>query len=187
MIKKIKEIIIHKSPYRLIYNDLVQLPDGKKTEFLRISHQENKETIGVCVLPVLKNGDVILQDEYRYAVDKFVTSASMGLVDEGETKENAASRELQEEFKLKSNNLEYMGSVFGDVSLTNKKVNLFIANDCSIHKEGSKPEEAEFFGDVKIIKDDDLEKYLPQIEESLTFLIFQSYLFKRLKDKSPHY
>jgi ADP-ribose pyrophosphatase len=183
MIKKIKEIIIHKSPYRVIYNDLVQLPNGTETEFLRISHKENEETIGVCVLPVLENGDVILQDEYRYAVDKFVTSASMGLVDKGETPEDAALRELKEEFGLKSKNLEYIGYVFGDVSLTNTKVHLFIAKNCSLDENGSKPEETEFFGDITVIKDNDLEDFIPKIEECLTLLIFQAYLIRKLRSK----
>ena len=60
----------------------------------------------VAVLPVLADGRVVLVRQYRYAVDAFVWELPAGRRDPGETPEEGARRELEEEVGLRAGTLE---------------------------------------------------------------------------------
>lgn len=51
---------------------------------------------GVCILP-FHDGKIVLQRQYRYPVNAWQWEMPGGFVDEGETPEEAAGRELKEE------------------------------------------------------------------------------------------
>jgi ADP-ribose pyrophosphatase len=60
----------------------------------------------VAALPVLADGRVVLIRQYRYAVDAFVWELPAGRRDPGETPEEGARRELEEEVGLRAETLE---------------------------------------------------------------------------------
>jgi ADP-ribose pyrophosphatase len=60
----------------------------------------------VAALPVLADGRVVLVRQYRYAVDAFVWELPAGRRDAGETPEEGARRELEEEVGLRAGTLE---------------------------------------------------------------------------------
>ncbi len=60
----------------------------------------------VAALPVLADGRVVLVRQYRYAVDAFVWELPAGRRDPGETPEEGARRELEEEVGLRAGTLE---------------------------------------------------------------------------------
>ncbi len=60
----------------------------------------------VAALPVLEDGRVVLVRQYRYAVDAFVWELPAGRRDAGETPEEGARRELEEEVGLHARALE---------------------------------------------------------------------------------
>ena len=60
----------------------------------------------VAALPVLADGRVVLVRQYRYAVDAFVWELPAGRRDPGETPEEGARRELEEEVGLRACALE---------------------------------------------------------------------------------
>jgi ADP-ribose pyrophosphatase len=60
----------------------------------------------VAALPVLDDGRVVLVRQYRYAVDDFVWELPAGRRDPGETPEEGARRELEEEVGLRPRALE---------------------------------------------------------------------------------
>ena len=60
----------------------------------------------VAALPVLDDGRVVLVRQYRYAVDAFVWELPAGRRDPGETPEEGARRELEEEVGLRAGALE---------------------------------------------------------------------------------
>jgi ADP-ribose pyrophosphatase len=60
----------------------------------------------VATLPVLEDGRVVLVRQYRYAVDALVWELPAGRRDPGETPEQGALRELEEEVGLRAAALE---------------------------------------------------------------------------------
>jgi ADP-ribose pyrophosphatase len=60
----------------------------------------------VAALPVRADGRVVLVRQYRYAVDSLVWELPAGRRDPGETPEEGARRELEEEVGLRSSTLE---------------------------------------------------------------------------------
>jgi ADP-ribose pyrophosphatase len=60
----------------------------------------------VAALPVLDDGRVVLVRQYRYAVDALVWELPAGRRDPGETPEEGARRELEEEVGLRAGTLD---------------------------------------------------------------------------------
>ena len=56
----------------------------------------------VMIVPIYKNGDVVFIKQYRPAVDDYLYEMPAGLVDPGETIEEAVTRELYEETGLET-------------------------------------------------------------------------------------
>ena len=66
----------------------------------------NKDS--VCIIPIV--GDqVIAIEQYRYTLDQWMLEFPAGSVDDGESSEAAAKRELEEETGYMSEKLMYLG------------------------------------------------------------------------------
>ena len=76
-----------------VKRDQVALPNGNRTVREVIRH------IGaVCVIPVLDNGDVIMERQYRYPLDRVILEIPAGKLDAAdEDRFSAIQRELREE------------------------------------------------------------------------------------------
>jgi ADP-ribose pyrophosphatase len=83
--------------------DLVLEPGG-----VRGVREVVRQRGSVAALPVLADGRVVLVRQYRYAVDAFVWELPAGRRDPGETPEEGARRELEEEVGLHAAALEPM-------------------------------------------------------------------------------
>ena len=62
----------------------------------------------VAVLAIQDDGKIVLVRQYRYPVDDFVWELPAGRLDPGESPEQAAQRELQEEIGFKAGRLQEM-------------------------------------------------------------------------------
>ena len=51
----------------------------------------------VCIVPLLPDGSVLLEREFRYPLNSWCVSLPAGLIDAGESLEEAVARELSEE------------------------------------------------------------------------------------------
>ena len=88
------------------------LPDGRPYTYEGVSrkgperYEAALETLGstgapdpdaVCIMPLLPDGSVLLEREFRYPLNSWCVSLPAGLVDAGESLEEAVARELSEE------------------------------------------------------------------------------------------
>lgn len=103
-----------------IVEDLVRV-NGHEQPY---DYLEIKE--GVCILPV-KNGKIIMQRQYRYPVRSWQWEFPGGFIDEGESPEEAAIRELKEETGFGVKHIQDLGSFYPSFGSTNEKIHLFFA------------------------------------------------------------
>lgn len=88
------------------------LPDGRPYTYEGVSrkgperYEAALEALGstgapdpdaVCIVPLLPDGSVLLEREFRYPLNSWCVSLPAGLIDAGETLEEAVARELSEE------------------------------------------------------------------------------------------
>ncbi len=89
---------------------------------------------GVCVL-AMKDGEIILQKQYRYPIQSWQWELPGGFVDEGETPAQAAVRELKEETGYEAEQVKELGAFYPSFGSTNEKIYLFqvICGECGTH------------------------------------------------------
>ena len=72
--------------------DTVRLQNGRESTREIVDHAPS-----ICVVPVDADRNVLMVRQYRKPVDQFLLEVPAGGIEEGETPEEAARRELQEE------------------------------------------------------------------------------------------
>lgn len=76
-----------------VRRDTVKLPSGKIVDDYFIWEAPRI----AMIIPVLQNGDFVIISQYRHAIGTITTQFPAGAIDAGETAEQAALRELEEE------------------------------------------------------------------------------------------
>jgi len=113
----------------------------------------------VAVLPLLDEHTLILEKQYRYAIGKYLLEIPAGMVEDGESIEEAALRELAEETGYGASRLEYMGKCYMTPGYCTEVIHFFVARDLN-KVDGYKKEE-----------DEDIELITMGIDEAITKII----------------
>lgn len=66
----------------------------------------------VCVLPIMKNGKLLLERQYRHSLDKYLYEVPAGHMNKGERPADAARRELEEETGYLAKRLTHMFNMY---------------------------------------------------------------------------
>lgn len=82
---------------------------------------------GVCVIPVLKNGNILMIEEYRHPIKSWQFQFPSGMIDDGEAPAEAAKRELLEETGCAATALYEIGYTYPSFGSTDEKIYLFAA------------------------------------------------------------
>lgn len=90
--KVLKSEMIYDGKVFGVRADEVEEPNGVKATRVVITHPGS-----VVVLPVLKDGRILMIEQYRHATRRYLWELVAGRIDEGETVKEAAGRELKEE------------------------------------------------------------------------------------------
>jgi len=88
----------------------------------------------VFVVPVTADGDVVLLRQYRHPVGEWLCEVPAGAVDGDEDMETAARRELAEEVGGAAKELCYVGYFFAASSVSNLRINVFLATGVRIEQ-----------------------------------------------------
>ena len=115
-LKKINKITDFK--YLNLYKLELENKNGKEKDYFVASRRdkddltcvtkEHNKADGVMIIPITKEEEFVIIKQYRPAIDGFIYEFPAGLVDEGETVEEASKRELFEETGLTCLSFEYL-------------------------------------------------------------------------------
>jgi ADP-ribose pyrophosphatase len=119
-----------------VVEDSVVRPDGSPGTYVVA-----RVTAGVLVLAVDDDATTYLVRQYRYAADRETLEAAAGSVDEGETPEQAARRELEEELGITARELVDLGELFPVASLLTMRERLFLARGLTFGSHAREPSE----------------------------------------------
>ncbi len=101
-----------------------------------------RKTPAVVVLPILDDGNIILERQFRYPYDEIIIELPAGKVDENEEWLIAARRELLEETGYDCNKIEYLGKIYPTVGFCDEVIHMYIAT--SLIKKEQHLDEHEF-------------------------------------------
>jgi len=97
----------------------------------------------VMVLPI-EGEDLLMLREYAMGTERYELGFCKGLMEMGETPEQSANRELQEELGLGAREFELLRSVNSNLTFMNAPMHIFIARDFYVSKlEGDETEPLE--------------------------------------------
>jgi len=102
--------------------DEVLEPEGVRATREVVRHRGS-----VAALPVHEDGRMVLVRQYRYAVDALVWELPAGRLDPGETVEDAARREMEEEVGLRPRGLEPLATFYTTPGFCDERMHLFRA------------------------------------------------------------
>ncbi|MGF7228821.1 MAG: NUDIX hydrolase [Candidatus Saccharibacteria bacterium] len=140
--KRIEPTVTAKVGHRMVITKLFELSDGTVHDFQTFD-REGQEYAGVVALT--PDNQAIIIEQFRPGPEQMMLDIPGGFVDEGETPEQAAARELEEETGYKAGNLEYLGKVYKD-PYNNATWHFFLATDCVETGKGQALEETEEAG-----------------------------------------
>ena len=110
-----------------IRRDTVQLPNGKTS-----TREYNIHLGAVCILPLLENGDVLLERQYRYPLRQVMTEIPAGKLDTAdEDPLEAAKRELREETGATAEEWRDLGLFCPVGAYSTEKIHMFLAQGLS--------------------------------------------------------
>lgn len=104
--------------------DIVSLPDGQETYREYLIHPG-----AVAILPVLEDGRILLERQFRYPVNRAMIEIPAGKLEAGEDPLVCAQRELLEETGYTATSWEYLGRIHPVISYSTEFIEIYLAKD----------------------------------------------------------
>lgn len=81
------------------------------------------------IIPVFDDKTVALVRQYRHAAQKYLLELPAGSLEKGETPENCAAREIQEEIGYRAEKIELLTEFYVSPGFLNEKMFVFLATE----------------------------------------------------------
>jgi 8-oxo-dGTP pyrophosphatase MutT (NUDIX family) len=117
----------------------VELQSGQKIEYLRYGYGGD----GVVIIARNDQEQVLFISEYSYVPNRKLLQLPMGKVEENESPEEAANRELQEEGGFKAKQLKLLGCYFQNHRRSTNKGHVVLASGLTQSSLMGDPEEVD--------------------------------------------
>ncbi|WP_338764816.1 NUDIX hydrolase [Massilia sp. METH4] len=135
-----------------IHKDRVRLPNGAITNREYIRHPG-----AVAILPVLDDGRILLERQFRYPNDQVFIEFPAGKIDEGEDHLACAKRELEEETGYTATDWHFVTTIHNAIAYSDEHLELFLAR-------GLKP------GTAKLDEGEFVECFTATLDEALEWV-----------------
>jgi ADP-ribose pyrophosphatase len=105
-----------------VQRDRIRLPDGAigQREFIR-------HPGAVVILPLLDDGSVLLERQFRYPLGRVFIELPAGKIDPGESDLACARRELQEETGYTARDWNFVCTIHNAIAYSDERLELFLA------------------------------------------------------------
>jgi ADP-ribose pyrophosphatase len=131
-----------------VRRDRVRLPNGAEATREYVVHPG-----AVLMLPILADGRLVLERQFRYPVGRVMLEFPAGKIDPNETPLATAKRELREEAGYTAGTWQHLGTVHPEIGYSTEAIEIYIATDLA--HVGAQLDEGEFL-DVVLMTEDEL-------------------------------
>jgi ADP-ribose pyrophosphatase len=107
-----------------VRQDTVELPNGRSARLDIVDHRA-----AVTLLPLDENGKVLFVRQYRHAAGENLLELPAGVMEEGETPETCARREIREETGQAAGALLKLGEFFLAPGYSTEAMHVFLATE----------------------------------------------------------
>ena len=128
--KRLSRKTVYQNPWITVYEDQVQLPDGRTTLYGVVTPPQ----AFVGIVPLLDHTTVLLVRQYRYIQDEVTWELPSGAMHVGETPQQAAQRELQEEVGYRASHFEQLSLMRSNKSVMDDHGFIFLATGLTSSK-----------------------------------------------------
>lgn len=135
--KRLKRELAYQGTIMKIYKDYIEV-NGHRAIWDFFHHNG-----GAAVIPVTKDGKILMVRQYRNAIDRYTLEIPAGAFDlSTESGEACVARELEEETGYKPGKVEWLITIRSMVAFSNEKVEIFVARDLTPSKQHLDEEES---------------------------------------------
>ena len=118
---------VFKGGFLDVRRDTIALPSGQQTTREYVVHP------GACVvIPLLDNGDVVLEKQYRYPVQREMIEFPAGKLDPNEDPLVCALRELREETGYSASEWAYAGCMHLAIAYSTEVIHIYFARGLTL-------------------------------------------------------
>ena len=135
--EKISGAVVYAGGFLDVHRDLVRLPDGSQGTREYIHHPG-----AVLIVPLLPDGRVLLERQYRYPQGREFIEVPAGKRDAGEDPLATAKRELLEETGYVASDWKHFGVFHTAIAYSDEGIEMFVAK--GLEKREAKLDAGEF-------------------------------------------
>lgn len=136
--------VVKQDRYWIWINDACKFPSGNEGIYGRILWVRGLESPvqGVAVMPITSKGKIVLNCNFRHSTRSWEIELPRGVVNAGETAEDAAKREASEETGRSIAEIRLLGEIPPDTGVLGVVVPVFVAKVASIDVQRQEDGEA---------------------------------------------
>lgn len=126
--------------------DTVRFPDGSTGRLEMIRHPGASAVVPLLDPVTERDPRVLLIRQFRHAAEDYIWEIPAGRLDPGESPEQCAGRELEEEAGMRAGRLDRLTTIYTTPGFTDERIHLFLASDL---RPGAHAREADEFLEVE--------------------------------------
>lgn len=164
--KRLDRETLLNSPYMQVWQDIVELPSGEIINDYSVASLPN----GVIVVATDENANLIMFNEYKYAVDTTILSFPAGGIDGDESPIEAAARELLEETGYQSTEFEQLAALFVHPSKI-KHIDYIVRAKNATQVKNVEHESTEMIGSIQLVPINRIKELREEGKFNTTYLL----------------